>query len=89
MKGVKQYLCFEILVRESIFILDPLSLFSNSRILATNTTVKPITAQTRVTTKTTSGTRKVVLATMERTVTKTKPAERNAIKTVRNGSPKL
>ena len=102
MKSVKQYLCFEVLVRKSVLILvDPLSQLNNSRILATNTTVKTATTQTRVTTKTTSGTRKVVLATMERTVTKAKPAaakattersattKRSATKAARSGSPNL
>ena len=96
MKEVKQYLCFEVLRRKSIFVfVDLLSQFNNSRILATITTVKTATTQTRVITKTISRTRKVVLATTERTVAKTKPAaakattKKSATKTARKGSPKL
>ena len=93
MKGVKQYLCFEVLAQKSIFIfVDPLSQFNNSRILSTNTTIKTATAQTRVTTKTTSGAN---METGKRTVTKTKSAaakrttESRATKTAQKASPIL
>lgn len=96
MKGVKQYLCFEVLAQKSIFIfVDPLSQFNNSRILSTNTTIKTATAQTRVTTKTTSGARTVIMETGKRTVTNTKSAaakrttESRATKTAQKASPIL
>ena len=88
MKGVKQYLTFDVLVRKLIFIfLDPLSQFNNSRILSTaTTTVKAATAEPIVTTETTSRARKVILATVKRTATMTEAKTKSAaIKTTTEG----